>query len=125
MSGTVRLLSQNDWWEAQTRWPPNLADAVDWIDRRVFVLLSEGNNGPDNTGPSAVDLNCRQFEFVCRASQGLTSRSFFQADIRRIMAQLADLADGAVATEEITVLLNGRTSQLVIDVGDIIQATGA
>ena len=41
------------------------------------------------------------------------------------MAQLADLADGAPATEEITVLLNGRTSQLVIDVGDVIQATGA
>jgi len=122
MSGSVQLMSQNTWWQVQAGGAPNLGDAVDWVDRQVFVLLDAGREG---STPLAVDLNCRQFEFVCRAAQGLSSRAFFQADIRRIMAQLADLADGASATEEITVLLNGRTSQLVIDVGDVIQATGA
>ena len=70
MSGSVELMSQNAWWEVQTGSAPNLGTAVDWIDRRVFVLLDAGRDG---SRPVAVDLDCRQFEFVCRAAQGLTS----------------------------------------------------
>ena len=122
--GSIKLLSQNEWWALQGGISPNLDKAVDWIDRRIYVLDSTpGGTSSSGNGPLAIDLDCRQFEFVCRAAQGLTSRSFFQADIRRIMAQLADLAEGAPATDEITVLLNGRSAQLVIHVGNVIQAT--
>jgi hypothetical protein len=121
-AGSVRLLSQNAWWELSAGSEPDLGRAVDWLDRCVYVLLHAGATEGDQ--PLAIELDCRQFEFVCRAAQGLTSRSFFQADVRRIMAQLADLAEDAAATEEITVLVRGRTEQLAIDVGDVIRATG-
>ncbi len=121
-AGSVELLPQDEWWALVTGSEPDLERAVDWLHRRIYILL-DNSNGNDSA-PLAIDLDCRQFEFVRRAAQGLTSRSFFQADIRRIMAQLADLAEGAVATDEISVLVNGRTSHLVIDLGDVIQATG-
>jgi hypothetical protein len=121
LAGSVLLIAQSDWWSRKGQRQPNLDQAVDWIDRRLYVLLG---TGPGSGDPLAVDLNCLQFDFACRAAQGLTSRSFFQADIRRVMAQLAALAEGAASGDEITVLLNGRTSELVIDVGNVIQATG-
>jgi hypothetical protein len=125
MSGTVKLISQTEWWRSCSGHTPNLDRAVDWNDRKIYVVLGEldQRNGLAPV-PLAVDLDCGQFEFVCRAGHGLTNRAFFQADIRRIMAQLAKVADGAAPTTEISVLLAGRTSQLVIDVGDVIQVAG-
>jgi hypothetical protein len=116
----VELLSQSAWWRKETGRVPDLPEAVDWVDRRVYVVM------PDAGGaPRSIDLDCRQFELVSRAARGLMSRAFFQADIRRIGAQLAALAANAEQAEDITVLLNGRPSKLTIDVGNRIVATGA
>ena len=115
---TVELLSQTQWWTKQGH-SPNLAQAVDWVDRRVFVVL----RGAHTTRTTTVALDCRQFEFVCRASKGLSSSAFFQADIRRMMAQLAEATENAPQDFTITVLVDGRPANLVIDVGDIIEVT--
>lgn len=115
--GKVRVLSQTRWWEEAHGSPPDLASGVDWLDRRVFVVM------PDARGAShAIDLDLRQFELVCRAGTGLVSREFFQADIRRIVARLAGLAAVAEPAEEITVLVQGKPTKLVIDVGNVILA---
>jgi hypothetical protein len=106
------------WWARQA-YVPDLDKAVDWTDRRVFVAM------PDSQGNlREIELDCRQFEMVCRAAKGLMSRAFFQADIRRIASQLGVMAANAARSEEITVLLRGRPTRLVIDVGDVILATG-
>ncbi len=115
---TVELLSQTQWWMKQGH-SPNLAEAVDWVDRRVFVVL----RGSSAANTTTVALDCRQFEFVCRASKGLSSSAFFQADIRRMMAQLATATVDAPEDFTITVLVDGRPANLVIDVGDIIEVT--
>jgi hypothetical protein len=116
----IRLLSQTKWWQETYNSVPDLADAVDWLDRKVHVTI------PDSEGKHyAIDLDCRQFELVCRAARGLVSRTFFQADIRRMVAQLAAVASSAPRPEEITVIVGGRPAQLVIDVGNRIVATDA
>lgn len=116
----IRLLSQTHWWREVHGNEPDIADAVDWTDRRVHVAI------PDTHGkPHAIDLDCRQFELVCRAARGLVSRAFFQADIRRIAAQLAIIGSNAPKPDEITVIVSGKPAKLVIDVGQRIVATGA
>ena len=115
----VRLLSQSTWWHLSTGKQPDLPDAVDWVDRRIYVVT------PDSSGTlRGIDLDCRQFELISRAARGLMSRAFFQADIRRMSAQLAALATDSEQSEDITVLLNGRPTKLTIDVGERIVATG-
>ena len=116
--GKVRLMPQTAWWEDSFGEPPDLGQAVDWLDRSIFVVL------PDARAVAhPIELDCRQFELVCRAGAGLVSREFFQADIRRISARLAAIAAAAVPSDEITVLVAGKPSKLVIDIGDVIMAT--
>ena len=115
----VRLLSQTSWWIA-SGFTPDLTEAVDWVNRRIYVVMPDAENEV-----RAIELDCRQFELVCRAASGLMSRAFFQADIRRIGSQLAAVARNARPTDEITVLVKGQPTKLVIDVGNVIVATGA
>lgn len=115
--GKVRLVAQTAWWSMASDREPDLARAVDWVDRRIYAIV------PDAQGElHPIALDCRQFELVCRAAQGLVSRAFFQADIRRLGAQLAKVAARAPAADEITVLVQGRPAKLVIDIGSVIQA---
>src|SRR5947207_5619906 len=110
-------MSQTKMWQRNSGKEPDFAQAVDWIDRRVYVVM------PDAQGDAhAIELDCRQFELVCRAARGLVSRAFFLADIRRIGAQLGRIAAKVGNTDEITVLVSGKPAKLVIDVGDGIVA---
>lgn len=118
----IELLRQSEWWARVGASPPDLDSAVDWTDRRVNVVLPAGDASAE---PLVVELDARQFEFVIRAARGLVSREFFQAEIRRIMAELALIAqseDGSSA-DEITVLIGEGRKKLVIDVGDVVRAT--
>jgi hypothetical protein len=122
-SGKIELISQSRWWELKSERGPNLHQAIDWLDRRVFVLLDDGEAPGEQRKPIALELDCRQFEFVCRSAEGLTNRAFYQADIRRVMAKLADMAQPPSASGTIAVLFAGRPINLVIDTGDVIQVT--
>ena len=118
---TVRLISQSEWWNLLSDQGPNLQDAVDWLDRQVFVLLEEGSDkqqqSDERRKPVALELNCRQFEFVRRSAEGLTNRAFFQADVRRVMSKVAAVAKPPAAEDEIKVLFDGRLRELMIDQG--------
>lgn len=118
----IELLRQSEWWAKRGESEPDLEAAVDWTDRRVNVLLPASLRDAE---PLVVELDARQFEFVIRAARGLVSREFFQAEIRRIMAELALIAqsDATGAADEITVLIGEGRKKLVIDVGDTIRAT--
>jgi hypothetical protein len=116
----IRLMSQTEYWEQTASSPPNLGSALDWVDRRIVVVM------PGREAERvAIDLDCRQFELVMRAGHGLVSRNFFQADIRRLMSQLALAVESGADPEsaEITVLIGGARRKLVIDVGDTVVAT--
>jgi hypothetical protein len=88
----------------------------------VHVLLRPASPESD---PLVVELDARQFEFVMRAAEGLVSREFFQAEIRRIMAELALIAQAEALdpSDEITVLIGDGRRKLVIDVGDVVRST--
>ncbi len=124
--GGIRLISQSGVWREQTQAPGHagvaspLANAVDWVDRRIYMVVPKPGEGAER-----IELDCRQFEIVCRAANGLVSRQFFQADIRRLMARMAVIASGAPPTDEIMIVVNGRTGKLMIDVGNVIQATNS
>ena len=120
-SGKIELLSQSEWWALSSNRGPNLHEAVDWLDRCVFVLLDGGAEEGDRRRPVALELDCRQFEFICRSAEGLTNRAFYQADIRRVMARLADIPEPASGDGSIKVLYAGRPRTLVIDTGNVIQ----
>ena len=107
-SGKIELLSQSEWWALSSNRGPNLHEAVDWLDRCVFVLLDGGAEEGDRRRPVALELDCRQFEFICRSAEGLTNRAFYQADIRRVMARLADIPEPASGDGSIKVLYAGR-----------------
>jgi hypothetical protein len=121
-SSQIDLLRQSEWWALIGDSQPDLQEAVDWTDRRVHVLLRPASPESD---PLVVELDARQFEFVMRAAEGLVSREFFQAEIRRIMAELALIAQAEALdpSDEITVLIGDGRRKLVIDVGDVVRST--
>ncbi|MDP2270470.1 MAG: hypothetical protein Q8K32_07025 [Archangium sp.] len=97
---------------------PALPNAVDWLDRRVVIRF-----GRDNKVELGLDL--LQFEYVMRAGEGLACRTFFRADIRRIMAMLALLIGrDSNGTDEISVLRGGKVHKLVVDAGLIRSQEG-
>lgn len=116
-NANVTLFGQTAWWRAQGN-EPNLNDVVDWVDRKMYIRLQRPN-GAEGMIEALVSLDCRQFEFVSRASTGLSAEAFFQADVRRLTAQLAKITERPQPTYKITVIVDGRPAQIVIDMGFI------
>lgn len=119
----ISLRSQTSHWETISGNHANLVTSVDWVDRKLFVVIANANGEEEAV---SIELDCRQFELVTRAGLGMVSREFFQADIRRLMSQLALVAEAAPATSaDITVWLRGQKRDLVIDAGNLIVAADA
>jgi hypothetical protein len=91
-----------------------LPKALNWLDRHIAVVFKTDQN-------DTIVLDLLQFEFLMRASRGLSCLLFFQADIRRIMARLTTIGTGAQATDEIRVLHGNTAKILTIDHGNIIR----
>jgi hypothetical protein len=107
----VTIEPESEAWRRRGRTKPTLPEAIDWLDRRVVVRFGDGTD-------LELELDLLQFDYVMRAGEGLACRSFFRADIRRIMASLAMLVDrNGRSVDEISVLKNGRVQKIVIDQG--------
>ena len=109
---TVDIVSVSDHWERLSA--GQLARSLDWINRKLVVQFGES--------PHVVELDALQFEFVLRAGQGLSCRSFFIGDIRRLLARLAKLTQDRLGgdDEEIEVIYGDKTRTITIDTGDNI-----
>lgn len=112
----IEIVSQTDRWRQASGGEIDVPASVDWIDRQVHVIF------PSSTGEKkSVALDLRQVEFVMRAAEGLNSRAFFRAEIRRLMGQLAGLTEGT-PDEQITILRAGKQHKLVIEQAGMIRA---
>ncbi len=116
-SNRVEIRSQSSHWASTLDRDAEIPRALDWIDRTVVVDFG----GLD---AAFIDLDLLRFEFVMRSAEGLNARSFFDADVRRITAELAPLATIADTDERISILRDGRIEHLVIDKGQVIRGVG-
>ncbi len=118
----VAVLPQKNHWDSISQDERLLSNLVDWVDRRVVVRFSH----PESEDVT-VELDLLQFEFVLRSAQGLASRSFFQGDIRRIVARLNLLAqDRSRGDDEITVIYEDKPYRILVeDDGRIVCEAGS
>ncbi|MEU4386239.1 hypothetical protein [Promicromonospora sp. NPDC023805] len=119
---TVDVVDQVTQWdiEALEGATPELNEAVEWLNRTVFVRLP----GPDGTTVS-VALSMLRFELLKRWAAGLRSGNQHEAEIRGITGTLAGLTSASDDDEDIRVLVGGKLSTLMIDVGDLIRSGDA
>jgi hypothetical protein len=111
----LHVRSQSASWRRALDRDPDAPDSLDWIERTVvFEITDDGAVFP-------VELDLLRFEYVLRAGEGLDARSFFEAEARRIGAELAPLAQKVQDDDQIVVLREGRLERLLIDVGETIR----
>lgn len=114
---SIQVLSQSSLWDKDGATGELVSGAVDWVDRDVVVRF--GDSGVNLT------LDLLQFEFVLRSAEGLSSRNFYKADIRRISTTLAQLTAAVQNLDnEINVVYADRNIQLFIDEGGRIGCQG-
>lgn len=107
----ITVMPQGYFWNTGPQGERLLSDLVDWVDRRVVVRFSHSQRDA-----VTVELDLLQFEFVLRSAQGLASRSFFQGDIRRIVARLNLLAqDGSHGDEDIIVIYEDKPYRILVE----------
>ena len=94
---------------------PALPAAVNWLDRRIVVELCRGE--------PPLQLDLMQFEYVMRAADGLSCRNFFRAEIRRILARLAALADSSSEKEGVIKVVTGSVTRSVMIDQDFIRTS--
>jgi hypothetical protein len=115
-STEVSVRSASETWQAATS--VDIADAVDWVDRRVILAI--GRDGHQ------VAIGLVEFEFLMRASRGMAVSGFFEGTVRRLRAGLARIADGATAEDAvIRVAMDGDVREVLIDVdGRLVSGEG-
>jgi hypothetical protein len=117
-STQVRVCSVRSQWDAAGL--GEVAESVDWLDRRVVVVIGDGSE-------SYLDLGLVDFEFLMRADQGLALSAFFEGTVRRLRAGLARVADEtATSGRLIRVAMEGEVKGVEIDVdGRLVLGSGA
>ena len=111
---SVRSVAET--WQATTG--GDVADAVDWVDRRVILAIGEGGH--------QVEIGLVEFEFLMRASRGMAVSGFFEGTVRRLRASLARIADEPITGDAvIRVAMDGDVREVVIDVdGRLVSGEG-
>jgi hypothetical protein len=97
-----------------------VANFVDWLDRRVVVEF-----GLAEARPYRIELDLIEFEFLMRSAEGFADGGFFDATARRLRAALTRLAAGPRSGSRIDVVVGGEIRGLTIDVDGRIKSTGA
>lgn len=112
----ISLMSRRAYWERQSPESADLPSSVDWLDRRIVILIQPKDE------PVPLELNLLQFEFVMRSAHGLACRRFYQGDIRRILARLNELTELRPEDEdEILVVHRDRLLRILVqDSGEIL-----
>jgi dephospho-CoA kinase len=111
----VRHMSLFRAWDRRSEGTADVKNRVDWLDRAMIVSL----NGPHAPPEASLQLYLHEFEFLMRSSQGLRSREFFAAEIRRLSAQLARISRPGGDTFEVTVYDGVAVQTLLIEDGRI------
>ncbi len=85
-----------------------MPESVDWLEKQLVVHFEGEALG--------LDLNLLQFEFVVRSAEGLSSRRFHQATIRRLLGMLAVLAKkGDQEKDGIQIVYGDKPREITVD----------
>jgi hypothetical protein len=112
----VRVVSQTEHWRIARGSTPELTEAMDWLDRVVYLRIENGQPGV------ALPIDLLRFELLYRWAAGLSSRSHYEAEIRHLSGALSTLVPVGDVGDEITVLVGGERRTLTIDVGEQIRS---
>ncbi|MDT0326946.1 hypothetical protein [Nocardiopsis lambiniae] len=117
----VEVVDQVTQWqkEAGARIIPEMQNAVEWLNRAIYIRIPAV--APDQDAVS-VEADLLRFELLTRWAAGLRSEVQHEAEIRGLSGSLAELADSLNKDDEIQVLVGNATRKLMIDVGDKIRS---
>ncbi|OWA14954.1 hypothetical protein B9W64_16885 [Streptomyces sp. CS159] len=120
----VEVVDQVTQWqrEAGTSTTPEMRNAVEWLNRAIYIRIPAV--GPDQDAVS-VEADLLRFELLTRWAAGLRSEVQHEAEIRGLSGSLAELADSSNKDDEIQVLVGNVMRKLMIDVGDKIRSVRA
>ncbi|MFE2044127.1 hypothetical protein ACFXAZ_24995 [Streptomyces sp. NPDC059477] len=120
----VEVVDQVTQWqrEAGTSTTPEMRNAVEWLNRAIYIRIPAV--APDQDAVS-VEADLLRFELLTRWAAGLRSEVQHEAEIRGLSGSLAELADSSNKDDEIQVLVGNVMRKLMIDVGDKIRSVRA
>ncbi|MGA4858345.1 hypothetical protein ACPCAB_17055 [Streptomyces koyangensis] len=120
----VEVVDQVTQWqrEAGTSTTPEMRNAVEWLNRAIYIRIPAVS--PDQDAVS-VEADLLRFELLTRWAAGLRSEVQHEAEIRGLSGSLAELADSSNKDDEIQVLVGNVMRKLMIDVGDKIRSVRA
>ncbi|MEU9363519.1 ATP-binding protein [Streptomyces avermitilis] len=121
----VKVVDQITQWQAEgirTGVTPEMQDAVEWLNRAIYIRIPAVNSDQDAV---SVEADLLRFELLTRWAAGLRSEVQHEAEIRGLSGSLAELADSSNKDDEIQVLVGNVMRKLMIDVGDKIRSVRA
>ncbi|MFI7452764.1 hypothetical protein ACIBQX_35105 [Nonomuraea sp. NPDC049714] len=117
----VEVVDQVTQWQ-QTGVAPEMQNAVEWLNRAIYIRIPAVVPGHDAV---SVEADLLRFELLTRWAAGLRSEVQHEAEIRGLSGSLAELADSSNKDDEIQVLAGNTMRKLMIDVGDKIRSVRA
>ncbi|MEU6831247.1 hypothetical protein ABZ894_21575 [Nocardia beijingensis] len=120
----IEVVDQVTQWqrESQTNVTPEMQDAVEWLNRAIYIRIPAIASGHDAV---SVEADLLRFEMLTRWAAGLRSEVQHEAEIRGLSASLARLTDSSDNVDEIQVLVGNVMRKLMIDIGDKIRSVRA
>lgn len=120
----VEVVDQVTQWqeEGRTRAVPEMRNAVEWLNRAIYIRIPAVATGQRAV---SVEADLLRFELLTRWAAGLRSEVQHEAEIRGLSGALAELAGSSNKDDEIQVLVANVTRKLMIDVGDKIRSVRA
>ncbi|OKJ32206.1 hypothetical protein [Streptomyces sp. CB01580] len=120
----VEVVDQVTQWqrEAGTSATPEMRNAVEWLNRAIYIRIPSVASDQDVV---SVEADLLRFELLTRWAAGLRSEVQHEAEIRGLSGSLAELADSSNQDDEIQVLVGNVMRKLMIDVGDKIRSVRA
>lgn len=120
----VEVVDQVTQWqrEAGTSTTPEMRNAVEWLNRAIYIRIPAVAPGQDAV---SVEADLLRFELLTRWAAGLRSEVQHEAEIRGLSGSLAELTDSLNTDDEIQVLVGDVMRKLMIDVGDKIRSVRA
>jgi hypothetical protein len=107
----VRYMPLIEAWSKRSNGQADVNDHVDWLERVLVVSLGS----EDAPVATSIQLFLHEFEFLMRTSQGLRSREFFAAEIRRMAGQLAMLERAEADTSQVSVFDGVSLGTLLVE----------
>ncbi|MCK6210076.1 hypothetical protein KZX45_05915 [Georgenia sp. EYE_87] len=121
----IEVVDQTTQWQAEgarVGVVPEMHDAVEWLNRAIYIRIPAVGLNP---GTVSLEADLLRFELLTRWAAGLRSEVQHEAEIRGLTGALADLADTSNGEDEIQVLVGTVMRKLMIDVGDKIRSVRA